>query len=668
MNLSNLIPHYIGEDRRSKARIRIDFINFEEFWDESRSYPVGILSISSYLKKNGFANIGIVDHVCTLRKEGEHSDSPHNFRQIRLDWLVSARTRSVEEMFKYLKKRKPHIILIGPVTTFYLIELTSILPKLREQFPTQIILAGGPHFGKDRNLDRELLEGFKELDGIVIGEAEETVTEAVKKFWSSYASSHRVPNRAKFREKLSDIHGIAVDGRKFKARKPPNLSDVPFPDMKLIEEHLGEARKYSNDPKYQLSKRRNPVVWVSYGVVDDAYGGGNTEDDIHYFEYTFASRDQRFPFGVIVGSRGCPFKCAFCCTPAMRRVFSAERIFLEIDYLARRYGIRLFVFFDALFVDSSPADQKRIKELCRILSMSDIDIRFMIELRADVICKLSDNLLRLMMKSGCIEFNLGLEKGSDRMLQEMSKKNSIEDHKKAVAKIRRIADELMVKVIVNGTFILGGPGEKKQDIRDTLLHCFGLHLDQVTLYPMEIHPGTEVGARALAEGIIKPGLAAYLDAKAYPLYETKSLSREYLFGIKRKTEQTLDALDELKKTMQGVERQFLPEGVRDGIVNFEIREARNLQARIEECIDVFVDFIKKSSEEELAVKGPLQKHVGLAIKRVEKAITEIEERLVDKYPDYDYHCGDYYPGTLMNNWSSFRRSFETLFSTSNFRD
>jgi len=173
-----------------------------------------------------------------------------------------------------------------------------------------------------------------------------------------------------------------------------------MPDMELLKEHMGDPQKYFNNSKYRLSARRNPVVWVDCGVVDDAYGGGNTIDDIHFFEYTFAGKDLRIPIGVIVGSRGCPFHCAFCCTTTDRRVFSAERIFMELQYLSGCYGVRLFVFFDALFVDGSPADQKRIEDLCRMIIMPNIDIRFMVELRADAICKLSDKLLRMMITAG----------------------------------------------------------------------------------------------------------------------------------------------------------------------------------------------------------------------------------------------------------------------------
>lgn len=659
MDIRDLIPFYAEKDWKSKKRLRVDFVNFEEFWDESRSYPVGLLSVSSYLKTKGFSNVGLIDHVCTLRKEAEASDPKPGFLRPTLEWLVKERNRSLEEMLCYLQKRKPHILLLGPITTFYLIELVHLLPKLREEFPDCLILAGGPHFGKDIDLDKELLERYKGLDGIIIGEAEEIVAEVAEKYYASYMIGHRKSERSKFREKLSKIAGIRIDGKEFITRKPPNLSTIPMPDMELLKEHLGKPDSFSR-PKYRLSERRNPVVWVDCGVVDDAYGGGNTIDDIHFFEYTFAGRDPRFPFGAIVGSRGCPFQCAFCCTSTDRRVFSAERIFMELQYLSSNCGIRLFVFFDALFVDSSPADQKRIEDLCRMIIMSNLNIRFMVELRADVICGLPDKLLRMMISAGCVEFNLGLEKGTERMLQEMNKRLSVSDHKKAIAKIRRIADELMTMVIVNGTFILGGPGESKRDVRDTLIHCFSLHLDQATLYPMEIYPGTEVGKKALAEEVIEPGLEPYLNPKAYPLYENKALTKEYLFVIKNSAEHVLGSINSFKEEVQSLERQFLPEGVRGDIVNFEINQTKELKNRIEDYIEVFLDFNKNPGYFN-------HMKVELSVKSVEKAIQNIEDRFSDRYPDYDYQCGNYYQGSLLNGWQNLKNSFENLFVFSDFR-
>jgi hypothetical protein len=248
----------------------------------------------------------------------------------------------------------------------------------------------------------------------------------------------------------------------------------------------------------------------------------------------------------------------------------------------------------------------------------------------------------------------------------MAKGISIADHQMAVEKLRKIADELKARVTINGTFILGGPKESKADIRDTLIHCFSLHLDQATLYPMEIYPGTEVYSRALQEGVIKSGLSSYLKPAEYPVYSTESLPRSYLMAMKSKSEYVLDCIEEIKKTMQGVERQFLPESIRDEITNYEISVTRNLQVQIEESLDVALDYLRNHPNEGLRENGTLPAEIEIAFQKVQKEIDKIEENLTQKYPYYDYHTGDYYLGTLASNWKHFEECFGNLFSKGNF--
>jgi radical SAM superfamily enzyme YgiQ (UPF0313 family) len=334
--------------------------------------------------------------------------------------------------------------------------------------------------------------------------------------------------------------------------------------------------------------------------------------------------------------------------------------------LNKRYGIRSFVFFDPLFTTSSIDEQKRLEELCKMICDSGLDIRYMIEIRADIIKKLPEELLGWMMRSGCIEFNLGLEKGSDRMLQKMTKGMTVADHRDAVVKLRRIAGSLGRRVIVNGTFVLGGPEETKNDVRETLVHCFGLHLDQATLYPLEICPGTQISTDALIEGILRPGLESYLNPKEYPLFVTGNLSKPYLLHIKRKSEQVLDEMERLKKTMQEIERQFLPEDKRDRFSSFEIEKTKRLHTLIEGCIFEALDYLMKHPEEGLSENGQQEPKVEFAIQMVDQEIDVVENKLALKYPNYDYHYGDYYPGTLMSNWKHFMKVFEELFSKDNF--
>lgn len=639
-----------------RTDIRFDFVGFEENWDESNSYPMGILYISASLKRCGFTNIEYTDNVCLLRK----LEDPNNYR---IQWMTEARNKNRENLFEHLKERQPHIILLGPVTSFHLVELADLVPRLREQDPEQLILAGGPHFGKDARLDEELLQRYPELDGIAVGEAEETTVDVAERFYSELCRAGTVPSRAEFQSKLAGIPGIIVRGKKLKPRNPPRLDDLPSPDMELLEKHLEDPWKYMNFPKYRLSNRRNPITWVSRAVVDSDFGNGGTEDDVRYFSQ-FMSSDYRFPFGVIVGSRGCPYRCSFCYSSGKRRTHSARYIFDQIVNLNRLYGIRLFVFFDPLFTTYSSNEQERVEKLCKMICDSGIEIKYMIDIRADVILSLPESLLGLMIKSGCVEFNLGLEKGSNRMLQKMAKGMTVADHRNAVAKLRRIAESLGRRVIVNGTFVLGGPEETKSDVRETLIHCFGLHLDQATLYPLEICPGTQISADALREHILRPGLESYLNPKEYPLFVTENLSRSYLLDLKRKSEQALDEMEELKKTMQELERQFLPEDKRDEFSSFEIKETKQLHILIEIFISEALGYLTKNPNEGLLEKG--QPELDMHIRKVDEKIHFLENKLVQEYPNYDYHYGDYYPGSLMSNWKYFLKLFAELFSRDNF--
>lgn len=652
-----------------KSDLRFVFINFEEYWDESNSYPMGILYISACLKRSGFTNIGYIDHTCVLRKMREKTGRLFEFLppETALERMSEERKQNLERLLENLRERQPHVILLGPVTTFYLVELVDLVRRLREQFPEQLILAGGPHFGKDDSLDSELLKSHPELDGAVVGEAEETMVEVAEKLYSEYRKSHIVPARAAFRSRLSEIAGVHVRNKKLLPRSPPRrLDDLPSPDMELLEKHLKDPWAYMNFPKYRLSHRRDPVTWISRGTVEaDDGGSGSFEDEVHYFG-KYMSRDHRFPFGVIVGSRGCPYKCSFCCSSSERCLHSAIRVFDHIVDLNKRYGIRQFVFFDPLFTTSSPEEKKRVEELCSMICSSGLDIRYIIDIRADIILNLPEELLARMMQSGCAEFNLGLEKGSDRMLQKMMKGITVRNHHDAIARLRRVAKSVEKEIIVNGTFILGGPGETKRDLRETIIHCLSLDLDEVTFYPLAIHPGTQIYREAVEEGILRTGLAPFLKLEEYPLHATKNLSRSFLINIETLSRKLLDEREELKRAMQEIERQFLPESERDRC-SFDIKRTKKLHSLIAACIDAACDYLLHHPNEGLSKNGLRASPIELHVQNVNREIDLVEKQLTQEYPNYDPFYGNYHPGTLSAKWKRFLELFDELFQRTIFQ-
>ena len=175
-----------------KSDIRIDFLNFVEPPDESISYPSGMLYLSACLKNQNYKNIGFSEHVCILRKLTEIENKLPNILTFSRQYFEQKREENQEKLLGYLDKRKPHLLFFGPITTYHLVELFYLIGKIRERYKETVFIAGGPHFGKNISIDRELLDVCQGLDGVVVGEAEETIVEIADLYTSKFVGDEVV--------------------------------------------------------------------------------------------------------------------------------------------------------------------------------------------------------------------------------------------------------------------------------------------------------------------------------------------------------------------------------------------------------------------------------------------------------------------------------------------
>lgn len=661
-----------------KSSIRIQFINFSEYMG-SRSYPMGLLYVSAYLKEHSFTNVEYFDYICVLReREKKPSFGSHRDEHKEI----------VRRLFSYLDERNPHLIFVGPITSMHLVELNDLVPKLRERYSRTVLLAGGPHFGKKNEMDKELLHKYcKGLDGLIVGESEETVVEITERFYSDFEEDKAIPPREEFAKKLQKIPGVLTKNSKFNGRKPPDLENMPFPDMDLLEEYWKSSKIQKNYPSpkdyYSLCERRNPVVLSTLEYFEGDADWGSYFYDKHYFDEHIYP-DSYFPFGIIVGSRCCPFKCTFCSSLGKRRFHSGQYIFKQMVELYEKYGINLFVFFDPLFTTSSPREKQRIEELCNMLLEGNYGFKYIIDIRCDVILKLPDELLVKIIQSGCSQFNLGLEKGANKALKKFKKGEPIENHLAAIEKLRNAARKARKEIFINGTFILGGAEETKVDIKDTLMHGFSLDLDGLIFYPLEIHPGTEIYNEALQEGILESGLIPYLKVKEYPIYSTNILPREYLFHIKELSDQTIERLRDLRNTIRQVELQQLQSKAHN-TSDIKGYKMGTLFEYVRRFIGEALSYIKthpnkhivKNREhlsppvfvsgdnngyyvevKNLEIISPLKKFAD----EVNNQIKRIEDPLFKRGPNYDDSVGDYHCGEMTLKWREFITRFDLLFS------
>ncbi|HEY3355095.1 MAG TPA: radical SAM protein [Polyangia bacterium] len=165
------------------------------------------------------------------------------------------------------------------------------------------------------------------------------------------------------------------------------------------------------------------------------------------------------PYASLVCSRGCPYGCIFCHTTYGRtlRHRSPEHIARECQELHARYGIRDFVVADDGFnVNLDWA--KRVLRAIAALKLSP-RIFFSNGLRGDI---WDDEFLDLMVEAGVAEVFYAVESAAPRIQQILRKRLDIPRVEQAIVATSRRG------IITNGFFMVGIPGETKEEVELTV--------------------------------------------------------------------------------------------------------------------------------------------------------------------------------------------------------
>ena len=197
----------------------------------------------------------------------------------------------------------------------------------------------------------------------------------------------------------------------------------------------------------------------------------------------------------VQGKRGCPMVCSFCSTKDIQgttiRRRSPEALVSWMEGAVAR-GFRNFVFVDSTF-NIPPSYAKNV---CRALIERRLDLNFW----CIVYPKWVDGeLVELMAQASCREVSLGFESASDQMLKTYNKRFKAEE----VRTISRMLADAGIRR--TGFLLLGGPGETRETVEESLAFADSLNLDALKVtVGLRIYPATALAATALAEGIIRP--------------------------------------------------------------------------------------------------------------------------------------------------------------------
>lgn len=177
---------------------------------------------------------------------------------------------------------------------------------------------------------------------------------------------------------------------------------------------------------------------------------------------------QLAPHLQLYASRGCYYKCSFCSFPATMtsddpdgtkprsvKFYSAEWVESFIrDFIAKHPDVRSIYFDD----DSWNLNEKHILAICEV--MKRIGLPWSAMCRAD---GCSREVWQVCKDSGCFGVKLGIESGSQRVVDEIvNKKLNIQEAAETARWLRSIG------ISVHLTFTVGLPGETMEERKQTI--------------------------------------------------------------------------------------------------------------------------------------------------------------------------------------------------------
>jgi anaerobic magnesium-protoporphyrin IX monomethyl ester cyclase len=217
-----------------------------------------------------------------------------------------------------------------------------------------------------------------------------------------------------------------------------------------------------------------------------------------------ASWPLRVPTFYYMTSRGCPHNCSYCNNCRYQALWGAapvrlqgiERCIEELEHHIRRLG---FVEFVAL-----ADDDFLVRSRGQIAAFAEsyrqrVGLPFGVAFSARTFRK---EKLEPLLDSGLAVVQMGVQSGSQRMLDEVYQRNvTVVKTQDVAAQLSNVARRLNLSF----DFIIDSPWETREDCYRTFRYILDLPPGiSVNLFFLTIFPGTPLYERAVAEGLVDP--------------------------------------------------------------------------------------------------------------------------------------------------------------------
>ncbi len=274
------------------------------------------------------------------------------------------------------------------------------------------------------------------------------------------------------------------------------------------------------------------ITWRQGDTIRDN-GDGEVADDLdaipfpdretipwHWYLEAWYSRR---PFMNMMTARGCPYHCAFCLWPQSmyghrQRFRSLDSVFGELHQLVDRYGLKEVNIDDGTFT----TNKKRVIAFCQRLRDEGFRLVWTCNGRVD---NIDDEMLAEMKASGCKMIRLGVESGSQDVLDKIKKGLTLSQIEAGVRRVKRHGIQAL------GGFMFGFPYDTRKSVEETIAFAKKLSPDQVQFSIAMCYPGTSLYEYAVANDLLLAKDFKEFDMTFGPVVKTVDMSREELTHI-----------------------------------------------------------------------------------------------------------------------------------------
>ncbi|MBI4689544.1 MAG: B12-binding domain-containing radical SAM protein [Nitrospirae bacterium] len=222
-------------------------------------------------------------------------------------------------------------------------------------------------------------------------------------------------------------------------------------------------------------------------------------EDYMVRELTLIPRTASFQ---IMGSRGCPYKCTYCCNNALQNLYkgqkpvrrrSVDNIIEETKIIKKRFPfITNVIFHDDTFFSAN----KEYIEDFGTRYKNEIGLPF--GLLGDPTFTTEDKLQR-MIEAGLKSVQIGLQSGSERILDIYKRKH----HNKNMIPMGKMLSKYADRITIKYDSIIDNPYEEEKDLLDTIRVLREIPYPyELQVFSLVFFPGTELYEMAKSDNLI----------------------------------------------------------------------------------------------------------------------------------------------------------------------